>query len=466
MAAIVSCLVFSGLPQTGHAAGLGNITVHSLLGQPLRAEVEISATREELAGMKAQMASSSTFKQANVDYVKSLAGIKFSIDKNPDGQPRIKLKSDKPINEPFIDLLLELNWPNGHLMREYTFLLDPPELSAKKALPTSPVTLPPSPVSRTASAPTPASNPKPVDQPAEGLNSHAIKRGDSLQKIAGKTKPEGISLEQMLIGLWQANPNAFDGNNMNRLKAGQTLSIPDKATLEAATTKDARKIIAAHAADWNAYRQKLSAQVANAQAKEDVAQRDATGRITARVDDIAAPVSATNDQLKVSRTATPGANEGSQGKQTEEERIAKERALQESNERIASLEKNIANMQKLVEMKDQQLAALQTPMPAESTMPITPYKPDALVTVAPAPAEPPPAVTGSVAENPLNQALPKLVVNSEVTPPTPLEPVPEPSLVRQTLGNPLLWVLGALVVLVAFSAGYFLNTRRMGSQMA
>ena len=138
MAAIVSCLAFSGLPQIGHAAGLGNIAVFSLLGQPLRAEVEVSATREELAGMTAQLASSSTFKQANVDYVASLSGIKFSMDKRPNGQSIIKLKSDRPINEPFVDLLLELNWPSGRLLREYTFLLDPPELTTKTVAPVTP----------------------------------------------------------------------------------------------------------------------------------------------------------------------------------------------------------------------------------------------------------------------------------------------------------------------------------------
>ena len=465
MAAIVSCLAFSGLPQIGHAAGLGNITVFSLLGQPLRAEVEISATREELAGMKAQLASSGTFKQANVDYVKSLAGIKFSIDKRPNGQAMIKLKSDKPINEPFIDLLLELNWPTGHMMREYTFLLDPPELTAKKIVPVTPANLPSPQISSTASTATQALNQNPLDQPAGGLNSHEVKHGDSMRKIAGKTKPDGISLEQMLVGMWQANPKAFDGNNMNRLKVGQTLSIPDKAMLEAIASKDAGKIIAAQAADWNAYRQKLSTQAARGQAKEDVAQRDTAGRITAKVDDIAAPVTATNDQLKVSRTGAAGTNGGAQGKRSEEDRIAKERALQETNDRIASLEKNVASMQKLVEMKDQQLAALQTPMVAEPTTPITQPKPEQLASTAPAAAEPP-LSTGGAAEMQLNQGAPKLGANLELTLPTLQEPLPEPSLAKRTLGNPLLLVVGALVVLLAFFFGYFLNTRRMGSQMA
>lgn len=483
MTAIVSFLVLSGLPLAGHAAGLGNIVVFSLLGQPLRAEVEVSATREELAGMKAQLAPSSVFKEANVDYVKSLAGIKFSMDKRANGQPIIKLKSDKPINEPFVDLLLELNWPTGRLMREYTFLLDPPELTAKNVVPITPAKAPPPLIGSTSSAATRTasmiddeqrgkalaqaraqSNRKAPDQPADGQNSHTVKRGDSMQKIARKGKPDGISLEQMLVGLWQANPEAFDGGNMNRLKVGQTLSTPEKARLEATSSQAARKIIVAQAADWNAYRQKLSTQAARGLAKEDVGQRDTAGRITAQVDDMAAPVAQSKDQLKVSRTGAAGASGGAKGKLSEEDLIAKDKALQETNERIASLEKNIASMQKLVEMKDQQLAALQNPMVAA---PATPLTPEQLVSTSPPAAfVPPPAVTEKSAESPLNQLALKSGANPELTQSAPPEPVQKASLAKQLLGSPLILAAGALLMLLAFLTGYFLNIRRMDSQMA
>ncbi|MFZ2854100.1 MAG: hypothetical protein WAZ34_08310, partial [Rhodocyclaceae bacterium] len=160
--AVASCLAFSGLPLAAHAAGLGKVTVFSALGQPLRAEVELSATREELSGMKAQLASPDAFKQAGLDYAMTLTGIRFSIDKNASGQPIIKLSSDKPINDPFVDMLLELNWPSGRLVREYTFLLDPPELAVKAAPPMTPVlSRPAAPARPAAETPTPAQAEKP-----------------------------------------------------------------------------------------------------------------------------------------------------------------------------------------------------------------------------------------------------------------------------------------------------------------
>ena len=139
--AVASCLAFSGMPLVAQAAGLGKVVVFSALGQPLRAEIEISATREELSGMKAQLASPDAFKLAGLDYAGTLMGISFSLDKRANGQPVIKLSSERPINDPFIDMLLELNWPTGRLVREYTFLLDPPEIAAKGSVPVAPATI-------------------------------------------------------------------------------------------------------------------------------------------------------------------------------------------------------------------------------------------------------------------------------------------------------------------------------------
>ena len=114
--ALASCLVLSGLPSLAQAAGLGKIVVFSALGQPLRAEIELSATREELSDMKAQLASPDSFKQAGIDYSSALQSLRFSLDKRANGQSVIRLSSDRPINDPFVDMLLELNWPAGRLV--------------------------------------------------------------------------------------------------------------------------------------------------------------------------------------------------------------------------------------------------------------------------------------------------------------------------------------------------------------
>ncbi|MCB1967679.1 MAG: hypothetical protein KDI64_17035, partial [Candidatus Accumulibacter sp.] len=136
--AVASSLALAAVPVAAEAAGLGKITVFSALGQPLRAEVEVFATREEISEMQAQLASPEEFRRAGVDYASTLLGIRFVIAKNPGGRSIIRLSSDRPINDPFIDLLLELNWATGRLVRDYTFLLDPPEFAAKVAASAAP----------------------------------------------------------------------------------------------------------------------------------------------------------------------------------------------------------------------------------------------------------------------------------------------------------------------------------------
>ncbi len=241
--AVASSLALAAWPLAIEAAGLGKINVFSALGQPLRAELEVFATREELSGMKAQLASPDAFRQAGVEYAPTLSGITLSIDRRPNGQPIIRLSSTKPINDPFVDLLLELNWPTGRLLREYTFLLDPPEFSAKATAAAGPSISRPVATARQpveARPPTdrPMRAPKPraSEQPpmsSDGGGTHEVKRGETLSSIATELRPEGVSLDQMLLGLFRANPDAFDRGNINRLKAGKILSVPDKAALEA-----------------------------------------------------------------------------------------------------------------------------------------------------------------------------------------------------------------------------------------
>ena len=278
--AVASCLALSGLPLAAHAAGLGKITVLSALGQPLRAEVDLSATREELSGMTARVASPDAFKQAGLDYASALRGIRFVVDKRPDGQSVIRLSSDRPINDPFVDMLLELNWPSGRLVREYTFLLDPPEVAAKAAAQVSaaeaqpvvrPSVMAPAGAKADAAAKMPPSRAEtaPGEGKAAAAGTHEVKRGDTLRKVASENLQEGVSLEQMLVGILRNNQEAFDGGNMNRLKSGKILTIPDKEAIEAVSPGEAKKIVVAQSADWNAYRRKLAAVAAQTPAREE-----------------------------------------------------------------------------------------------------------------------------------------------------------------------------------------------------
>jgi len=514
------------MPFAADAAGLGKITVYSGLGQPLRAEVEISATKAEVAGMTARLASQEAFNQAGIEYASTLLGIRFFLE-HKGTQPIIRLTSDRPINDPFVDMLLELSWPAGRLVREYTFLLDPPELAPKGAAVVSPVEvrqpksletrpLAPTPVEEKPVAraveekpakaagkpkvaaeerkPVEAPAPKPEEKaekaPATAVGSVEVKRGDTLRKIANETAPEGASLEQMLVGLYRANKDAFDGN-MNRLKAGKILAVPDKDSVAAVSPGEARKIVFAQSSDWNNYRRKLAGAVAQEPVREEGGSQAAAGRVTAKVDDKAAPAAAPKDQVKVGRTETAGSvGKAGAGKASEEDLIAKDKALREANQRMVSLEKNVSELQKLLELKNQNLAELQkqaakpaapaAPAPAPTTqvakapevVPVQPKvepKPDVKPEAAPPEAKPeaPKADTTAVpaeaakpeekpAEAPAPEEKPKPKV--VVPPPPPPPPVEEPSLVDDLLEN--LPLLGGALAAIAGLGGLAVVRRR------
>ena len=489
--AVASCL--SVAPWVAEAAGLGKITVLSGLGQPLRAELEVTAGREEAVGMTAKLAPQDAFQQAGIDYASVLSDLRFSVEKRGNGRSVIKVTSSRPVNEPFLDFLVELNWPSGRLVREYTFLLDPPEVAAKSAQ--RPVSVAeakvvemvrgggaaPDPVQPKAVAtrPMPAPQPKieaqPQPQPKKEEptpGSHVVQAGETLRKIAGANQHEGVSLEQMLVGLFKANPEAFSGDNINRLKAGAILNMPDKAAVEAIPAAEAKKLYVAQAQDWNAYRQKLAAVAATAPARDDSASQAAAGKIVAKVEEKTPPVDQAKDQVRIAR-ADQAAKDARAGKVAEEDRIAKEKALKEAQDRLALLEKNVNELQKLVEMKNQKLAELQQqnsakkeevpPKVADAPKPVEPVKPAEPVTPAPVEAKAPepakvveeakPVVPPEPPKAPEVKPPPK-----KVLPPAEPEPEPEPSLVDDLLGNPLPLAGGA--GLLALLAGWFFYKRR------
>ena len=116
------------------AAGLGRLTVQSALGQPLRAEVEVtSLSRDESPSLSVRLASPDAFKQAGLEYSPALSSLRFAVDRRADGRASVRISSAQPLNEPFVDLLIELNWATGKFVREYTFLLDPPEMKVGQA---------------------------------------------------------------------------------------------------------------------------------------------------------------------------------------------------------------------------------------------------------------------------------------------------------------------------------------------
>jgi pilus assembly protein FimV len=417
-----------------------------------------------------------------------LLDLRFAVEKRAGRSGCGQGDSSKPINEPFLDFLVELNWPSGRLVGNTLSCSIRLKLPPKKIVETVPgggMTGEFAP--RKAPAPRPAPIvPKPAatKAPAEpqktsGTDTHLVQRGETLRKIAAETKPEGVSLEQMLVGLYKNNPEAFIGSNINRLKSGAILSIPDKASVEAIPQSEARKVYVAQASDWNAYRQKLASAVAAAPGKVESGGQVSSGKIAPKVEDKAAPAELPKDQVKVSRTEM--AAQAAATAKASEDALAKDRALKDAQERLAQLEKNVGELQKLVETKSQKLAELQqqaavkkdepkpapvpaavvAPKPVEVAKPVEPSKVPEPPKVEPVKAEEPakPVEVVKPPEPPkIVEAKPAAPVEPKKTPPPPPEPEPEPGFIEGLLSDPLPLAGGGGIL--ALLAGYFFYKRR------
>ena len=454
------------LPTYVSAIGMGGINVASALGQPLKADVElVSVNKTQKASMVARLASPDIYKGAGLEYP---YGNKFTfqIESRANGEPYLKVGSAQPINDPFVSLLVELTWSSGKLLREYTFLLDPPGYVAEQPAPTEvqavapvvpvvtgeaveqidlerrpqqevvePAKEPPQPV-RAPKDEKPISAPAaraPEKRPAASIatGNITIGHGDTLSKIAAQNKPDDVSLERMLVALYRANAEQFDGKNMNRIRTGKILRLPDQSELLNVSQSDATKEIRAHVADWNIYRQKLASAAAIASQSQD-ARQVASGKIASSVAD-KAPVAkeSAKEILKLSKGKAPGDQAGVAGKSVsaedkknaaQEDAIAKAKAAREEQARAALLEKNLKDMQRLAELKSEAAASKV-------------------------------AVASEVKPKPAAKPEPKVVE-------------PEPSLLDQILAEPLYLAGGAAALLGLGGLGFMLNRRRQTSVAA
>lgn len=392
-ASLLACLLAAGL--NAHAAGLGKLLVYSAIGQPLNAEVAVTSTPEELNSLSARLASHEAFRDAGIEPMPALAGLRFKVMKQPGGQAVLKLSTDRPLNEPFLHFLVELSWSSGRMVREYTFLLDPPEM-LQVAKPAS-VAAPAVPAGQAVESPPVRATPLPspakpaVEAPvvsAGGSTEYRVKFGDSLGRIANQNQPTNVTLDQMLVALFNSNRDAFDGNNMNRLRAGKILRLPAAADVAAVEPQEARKIVVGQAADFNAYRRRLAEAAAAAApiATEDSRQQ-AIGKVAPQVEE-RAPSIPVSDKLQVSKSESPKNGKSDDGRRVlEEDLIARDKALREANARIVDLEKNLENLKKLIELKSQ--AGVQVQQQAEAVAP--PPKPAAEKKPEPVPVAPPAA---------------------------------------------------------------------------
>ncbi|HEX6297701.1 MAG TPA: FimV/HubP family polar landmark protein [Burkholderiales bacterium] len=463
-------------PLAAHSAGLGRISVLSSLGRPLNAEIELHTQPGE-QDLVARLASPEAFSRAGIEINPALLSVRFTVERR-NGRQVLRVTTTQPVNEPFLDLLVDLQWNGGRLLREYTVLLDPPEFKGRQAIaatpapkpapqpqPAAPVDskpapgveakpLPPEPAppilaptppsaaitpQETTEAEKPASEKPEAEKPtaekpaaapaAAAAGTHEVQKGDTLGTIARQNLPPGVSLNQMLVAIYRANEGAFIRGNVNLMRAGRILEIPDAGSIGTVDRDDASRLVSEHHAQFNEYRSRLAAVPAPAEAAAD--QRDDAGRIEPKPEAAAAPAPA-QDQVRLSKAdpkkpATPGGRAA-----REDDQVARERELREAQSRVADLEKNVSDLQRLLEMKNQQLAELEKKAGAQaappSAAPVPPAAkpaaeasdtPVAKVPEAPSPVPAPPLAAAPTAET---SEAPK-----PPPPPAPVAEAPKPA---------------------------------------
>ncbi len=482
---ITTALCLALIPVSVYAAGLGKLNVSSGLGEPLKAEIELlSVSPDELSSLTAAIAPDEAYSAQGIERPVSHSTIKVDVAKNASGAPILKLRSTQPINDPFLDMLLQVDWASGRLLREYTVLLDPPgyagetdnaatAVQAPSVKPVAGAAASAEMVEPQAGAATSTGKAgkskrakKPVAEATGDAQDYVTRRGDTLAKIARDMKPEGVSLEQMLIGLYETNPDAFAGKNINRLKTGQILRAPSQEALVTITQQDANKEVRVHTANWNEYRNKLAGMVAEAPVAETEAKTSsASGKIKPAEDQSATEAAGSKDVVKLSAGDAAKIKDDGSIKSLEakvaalqEEVTAREKGLQEAQSRSAELEKQITDMQKLLAMKNGAMSDVQKQ--AEQAAQVKPAEP----TTQPASQEnppTPPVESKPVEQKPAEAAQPATQQKPAVVKKPMPEPAPEPAVsILDSLNLPLLGGGAGLLALLGGGWMYLRNKRK------
>ncbi|MBT9465063.1 MAG: fimbrial protein FimV [Hydrogenophaga sp.] len=478
------------------ALALGRVVVQSALGEPLRAEIDVpDINAEEAASLRVGLASAETFRGSGMEMNAALAGLQISLQKRADGRSFLRLTSPRPVNEPFVDLIVEANWASGRIVRDYTLLFDPPNLrpaprpapvapgvssppASTRAQPVLPSTPLPPPVAQATPAPSvsrpaapeqaapaqpPRATPSPAPTGSAGGGQVRVQAGDTAGRIAAANKPANVSLDQMLVAMLRSSPNAFIGGNVNRIKAGAVVDLPTADQAGAVNAGEARQTIAAQSRDFNDFRRRLAG--AAPEAEVGVADRQAAGRVQTEVKD-AAPAAPAADKLTLSKGATPAQT-------ASEEQIAKDRQAKEASTRVAELSRNIEELSKLGTPAPGATAPAATAPAATPAAPATPATPAA----SPAPAVTAATPTPDTATPAASPAAPPVAADAPAPAPTPTPtpqapppaPVPlpdEPSFIDQLRDNPLVLPLaGGLLALLAGFGIYRMRQRKGGSSV-
>jgi pilus assembly protein FimV len=447
------------LPSAAFALGLGDVHLLSPLNAPLNAEIElVDVAPDEANTVSAQLASRDTFARYGLDWPAFLSGVQVHAEQTTDGRQVVRLKSTDPISEPFVTLLVEVNWSHGRLVREYTMLLDPPVYApAQPAAASAPVSAPTTgaatregAIERAAEPPSaaPAAPAAPTSAPAEAPapaaaastaesagSTHLVTRGETLSGIAAATAGASAAsarTRSWMVAIYQANPRAFD-QNMNLLRSGAVLRIPDGAAAAAVSGADANAEIRRQYAAWRGG------------AGGAAAAGEQPGRL---------------HLVTPSQSAAAGATPGAAGAE-----------VGQLQDRVQQLEGQVAEQKRLLAMRDADLARLQAQLASKQG---NPAAVEAVPT--PPPATPPaaavqtPPAAATEQKPPVEAAPTEQAPEPAAAPPAAAKPplAKRPTALVQPQGGSIFdtlkgywWVLVVLAVaLLAWFALNFLRSRR------
>jgi pilus assembly protein FimV len=405
----VTVPVLSLVPALGFALALGELTLNSALNEPFDAEIRLLAVRPgELREARVGLASREAFARAGMDRALVLNLLDLEVQERPDGRAAIAITSRDPIKEPFLSFLVELTWSDGRLVREYTLLLDPPGYAAPAGVQAPRVA--PSARGTVAAAPAPRA-------PAQAARTYGpTRRNDTLWAIAERVRPDrSLSLQQVMLALQRANPDAFRDGNVNRLRTGRVLTIPESAEMARMGKAEARGEFSRQYQAWKAGR---SALAERPRPQPESAQTRTSPPQVAQTAEAAAPaeqapprlklVTPTEVELETGEATRPlGLAEGGGGPTEQavaslrrERDLAQEAAHtaeqenRELREQAAELKSQLADLDRLIKLKEADIAALREQLRAAEE-----ERPSAAPPAPTAPAAPAP--TAALFDNPM-----------------------------------------------------------------
>lgn len=353
--------------EMAYALGLGEVTLKSALNQPLVAEIELLDAKTLAPGeVVPVLASAEDFNRAGVDRQYFLTDLTFTPVLRPDGKSVIRVSSTKPVREPYLNFLIEVLWPSGRLLREYTLLLDPPLYSPEIAASVAPQLPVAAPISRPTAAPRQAPRPA-VPSISSSSSSSAALQGDqykvtpndTLWEVAERAR-QGGTVHQTMLAIQDLNPDAFIGGNINRMKNGQVLRLPDAQQIGSRSQAEAIQQVAQQNASWR----QAAGSVAPGTRQIDATQRGSAGTAPSQ--------SEQGDSLRLVAPETGKATTGSDAGAgddaaalrdklavTEEGLESSRRENLDLTDRLNDLQGQLDKLQRLMQLKDDQLAKLQ-----------------------------------------------------------------------------------------------------------